>query len=135
MRNLIILSLFITVVVFVMTLSIYVYYITPLSEFSYQTTALVTMDTAGFDVNTSAITFGSVAIGGSSTRTILVNNSYSFPIRVEPEVEGPIEKLITYEPSIIGPNQASKLVFTVYAGTSELLGNYSGNISIKLLRA
>lgn len=134
MKNVVILSLFISLVVLVMTISIYFYYITPISEFSYSTTAFVTEDIAGFDVNTSSITFGSVAVGGSSTRSILVNNSYSFPIKVETEIDGDISELITYESTIIGPNQISKFYLTFSANSYELLGNYSGNITLRLMR-
>lgn len=135
MKNLVILSLFISFVVLIMTVSIYVYYITPLSEFSYSTTAFVTEDSTGFDVNTSSITFGSIVIGGTSTRTILVNNSYSFPIRVKPQVTGEISKIITYDDFIVQPYQSSKFHLTVSADSLDLLGNYSGNINLKLLRA
>ncbi|MEK6894135.1 MAG: hypothetical protein AABX10_01600 [Nanoarchaeota archaeon] len=135
MRSLVILSLFISLVVFVMSVSIYFYYITPLSEFSYDTTAFVTYDVAGFDVNTSAITFGSIVPGGTSTRSLIVNNSYPFPIKVDPEVDGSIEKILYFEPTIIEPYQTSKFYFTVYADSIENLGNYTGNIMIRLLRA
>lgn len=135
MRSLVILSFFISLVVITMSASIYFYYITPLSEFSYDTTAFVTYDVAGFDVNTSVITFGSIVPGGTSTRSLMVNNSYPFPIKVEPEVKGSIEKILYFEPIIIEPYQNSKFYFTVYADSIESLGNYTGNIMIRLLRA
>lgn len=134
MKNLAILSLFISLVVLVMTLSVYFYYITPLYEFNYPVSGFVTEDTAGFDINTTAITFGSVIIGGTSTRSILVNNSFSFPVRVETETEGEISNLILYEPTIIGPNQVSKFYLTFSANSSILIGNYTGNITLKLMR-
>lgn len=135
MKNLVILSLFISIIVLVMSVSVYIYYITPLSEFSYDTTAFVTYDVAGFDVNTSVITFGSIVPGGSSTRSLMVNNSYPFPIKVEPKIEGDIEKIITFEETIIEPYQLSKFYLTVSADSIDLLGNYTGNVVIRLLRA
>lgn len=135
MKNIVVLSLFISLIVLVMSVSVYFYYITPISEYSYQTTAYVTRDVAGFDVNSSALTFGSIVPGGTSTRSIIVDNSYSFPIKVQPEVEGSIQKIISYQPLIVGPNQSSKLDFTVYAESIDFLGNYTGNIKIKLTRA
>lgn len=135
MKNVVILSLFISLIVLVMSISVYFYYITPLSEYSYPTTAFVTQDVAGFDINTTAITFGSIVPGGTSTRSIVVNNSYSFPIKVQPEIEGSIEQIISYKPLVVGPNQSLKLEFTIYAESIEFLGNYTGNISIKLMRA
>lgn len=135
MRSLVILSLFISLVVLTMSVSIYFYYLTPLSEYSYPTTAFVTYDTAGFDVNTSAITFGSIVPGGTSTRTLIVNNSYPFPIRIEPKIDGSIEKILSFKPTIVEPYQTSKFYLTISADSIDLLGNYTGNIMIRLLRA
>ena len=135
MKSLAILSLFISLVVLTMSASIYFYYITPLSEFSYDTTAFVTHDVAGFDVNTTVITFGSIVPGGTSTRSLMVNNSYPFPIKVEPEADGSIEKILHFEPLVIEPYQSSQFYFTVYADSIDSIGNYTGNIMIRLLRA
>ncbi|MEK6908800.1 MAG: hypothetical protein AABX23_01975 [Nanoarchaeota archaeon] len=134
MKNLLVLAFFISLIVLVMTLFIYFYYITPISEFSFQTTAFVTQDVAGFDVNSTALTFGSIVLGGSSTRSILVNNSYPFSVRVEPKFDGSIKKIITYEPLIVEPYHTSKFYFTVSANSLELLGNYTGDVNIKLMR-
>ncbi|MBM3231915.1 hypothetical protein FJZ21_00855 [Candidatus Pacearchaeota archaeon] len=135
MRNLVILSFFISLVVLVMSVSIYFYYTTPLSEYSYDTTAFVTYDVAGFDVNTSSITFGSIVPGGTSTRSLIVNNSYPFPIKVEPKVDGSIRRILSFDQTIIEPYQTSKVYLTVSADSIDLLGNYTGNIIIKLVRA
>lgn len=134
MKNLVILSLFISLIVLVMTFSIYFYYITPLSEFSYPATAFVTEDTAGFDVNTTAITFGSITIGGTSSRSVIVNNSYSFPVKVKTEIEGNIEEIISYDELTVEPYQTTRFYLTVSADSFDLLGNYTGNILIKLMR-
>lgn len=135
MKGLVVLAFFISFIVFLMVLSIYVYYITPVDEYSYATTAFVTQDTAGFDLNSTAITFGSLVVGGSSTRSVLVNNSYPFAVSIEPKVEGSIAKIINYAPLTIKPYEASKFYFSVSAGSRDLLGNYTGNISIRLMRA
>jgi hypothetical protein len=135
MKNLLILSLFISAIVLVMTLSIYFYYLTPLDKFSYPTTAFVTQDTLGFDVNSTAITFGNVIVGGSSSRSILVNNSYPFAVKVKPNFSGNIASLISYEPLIVGPYSVSKLYLTISPTNISMIGNYTGMIDIELLRA
>jgi len=135
MKNLVILAIFISLIAFLMTLSVYFYYTNPISEFSYFSNAFVTRNTEGFDLNSSAITFGSLPVGGSSTRAIVVNNSYPFAIRVKPNVEGTISRIIDYEPITIQPYESSKLYFTVHAYSIDLIGNYTGNISVKLMRA
>ncbi|MEK6811472.1 MAG: hypothetical protein AABX96_03115 [Nanoarchaeota archaeon] len=135
MKNLLFLALFISFIVFLMSISLFVYYITPVSVSSFQASATVTEDLGGFDLNSSALTFGSIALGGSSTRSILVNNSYSFPIRVESVIDGSIAEMIVYGPLTIQPYQTSSFQFSVFAGPNVSLGNYTGNISIRLLRA
>jgi len=134
MKNILVLAFFISFIVFLMSLSIYFFYITPVYEFSYSATAYVTENVGGFDLNSTALTFGSIAVGGSSTRTILVDNYYSFPVRVEPHVEGTISKIISYQPLIVGPNETSRFSFTVSADSFDLLGNYTGNVIIRLKR-
>ena len=135
MKRILFLAFFISLIVFLMSLSLFVYYFTPITESSFQATARVTKDLDGFDVNSSALTFGSFAIGGSSTRSILVNNSYSFPVRLEPVAEGSISQLIVYSPLTIQPYTTSSFKITVSAPLNATLGNYTGNISVRLLHA
>ncbi len=134
MKGLLFLAFFISFVVFLMSASMYFYYYYPISEFTYSSTAFVTKDLAGFDLNSSSITFGSIALGGSSTRNILINNSYPFSVRVKPYVEGDISKIINYSYLEVEPYQSSKFQLTISADSIDQLGNYTGNISIKLFR-
>ena|SRR3989338_976091 len=135
MKGLLLLAFFISVVVFLMSASLFFFYMTPVSKFSYQATAMVTEDSGGFDVNSTALTFGSVALGGSSTRAIFINNSYSFPVKVESVIEGSIARIIIPSSIIIQPFETSSFKITVFADLNASLGNYMGNVSIQLLRA
>ena len=51
MKNLLFLALFISFIVFLMSISLFVYYITPVSVSSFQASATVTEDLGGFDLN------------------------------------------------------------------------------------
>jgi len=134
-KDLLILAFFISFIIFLMSLSFYFYYITPLAQSSFQASTIVTRDTGGFDLNSTALTFGSITLGGSSTRSILVNNSYSFPIRVEPVIEGSIQDLISYDYLVIQPYQSASFSMTVFADLNKSLGKYIGNVSVRLFPA
>ncbi len=135
MKGILFLAFFISFVVFLMSISLFSYLVTPVSVSSFQASATITEDLEGFDLNSSALTFGSVPVGGTSTRAILVNNSYSFPIRVEPVIDGSISKMVIYGPLIIQPYEASSFQITVFADLNTSLGNYTGNVLIRLFRA
>ena len=134
MKNILFLALFISFIVFLMSLSLFFYYTLPVKVYSFQASVRVTEDLGGFDLNSSALTFGSIAFGGSSTRSILVYNPYSFPVRVEPIIKGNIGQIIAYSSMIVQPNNSSSFQLSVFAGPNVSLGNYTGNVFIRLLR-
>ena len=133
--RILLLALFISIMVLLMSASMFFYYTTPLSESTYLTSGKITENTGCFDINTSAITFGSITIGGSSTRSIWINNSYPFAIKVKPVVKGSISEKVKYDSIIIKPYEASSFKLTFFANNSSSLGYYNGEISILLLRA
>ena len=53
-------------------------------------------DRTGFDLNTSALTFGMITSGFSSQRSLIINNDYDFPIQVEFSVKGNIKKFLVF---------------------------------------
>lgn len=134
MNGILFLAFFISIIVFLMSASLFFYSFIPVAESSFQASARITEDTGGFDLNSSALTFGSIALGGSSSRSVLVYNPYSFPVRVEPVVDGTISELAVYSPLTIGPHNSSSFKISVVSKSNNLLGNYTGNVSIRLLR-
>jgi hypothetical protein len=135
MKKILILAFFISFIVFLMSLSVFYYSFYPVKMSSFFANAAVTQNTAGFDVNSSALTFGSVAIGGTSTRSISINNSYPFPVKVKVKAQGTISDKISYTPLIIEPNKVESLKITFSSNSSLDIGNYEGNISFILYRA
>jgi|SRR3989338_4594066 len=134
MKHILALAFFISAAVFLMSASIFIYYLIPIKESLFQASVAVTRDLEGFDTNSTALTFGSIPLGGSSTRAILINNSYPFPVRAKPYIEGPISELISYNSLIIRPSEASRFSFTVSSNQYTMLGDYTGNVSIRLYR-
>jgi hypothetical protein len=58
---------------------------------TFYATANVTSGYVGFDVNSTDLIFGNVAKPGTSTRNIIFESGYSFPVLVLISVNGSIE--------------------------------------------
>lgn len=92
-------------------------------------------DRIGFDVNGSALTFGNVVSGGSSTRKIIIDNNYSFPIAVYVTAEGDIAPLLNFDKIVLIKEGESKLIPISVVSSGFDYGAYTGNVSFKLLRS
>jgi len=87
----------------------------------------------GFDLNSSALTFGKIPLGGSSARSIAVDNSYNFPIEVNIFATKEIRKFIKAPfKIIINSKENISIPITVYVPKDSVLGNYSGKIKLKM---
>src|SRR3989344_6160178 len=87
---------YISLIVFIVSALFFLSYFTPLSKSLFHASGTITEDLGGFDINSTALIFGSIALGGSSTRSILINNSYPFAIKVKLILEGSISDKIIY---------------------------------------
>ena len=89
----------------------------------------------GFDVNTSALTFGTIALGTSSKRTLTIENNYDFSIKVEFSVEGDIEEFLVFDEVIFLDIGESKNVdVRTIILTEDRQGNYSGRFITTIKR-
>lgn len=130
--------LILSIIILLFSLNYYFHYSSILNQFSYPATITLSNSSIGFDINGTALTFGSIAIDGSSTRRVLITNTYSFPISVKTEVFGSISSLILDVPNlIIAPFNETHVPIIAYAGyNSNLsLGNYSGNVIFIIRRS
>ena len=92
-------------------------------------------DGIGFDINSTALTFGNVVKGGSSNRNINLLNDYPFPVVAVIRVDGDISPLLNYEDAVgIKSNESKKLSFNVIAPVSYDENFYSGNVTVELYR-
>lgn len=90
-------------------------------------------DNYGFDVNGTALTFGMISAGKStSTREILLENHYDVPVKVEIYVDGDISEfmIISENDFILNVDESKKLGFSVSVPYSTPNGNYSGIVKI-----
>lgn len=88
----------------------------------------------GFDVNSSALTFGEISGGGSSLRNVIIQNGYSFPVNAQVTCDGTICSMLTYEKTtslVVGENK--KIPFLVRAKQDNEKIFYNGTIHINLL--
>ncbi|MFH1787745.1 MAG: hypothetical protein ABH811_03070 [archaeon] len=86
---------------------------------------------SGFDANTTALTFGMIAPGSSSSRSLVIENGYDFPIKVEFSAKGNIADFLIFEKIIyLDPRETSKLSIGTIIITNENPGNYSGKMIV-----
>ncbi len=94
------------------------------------TTTLAVGDRAGIDLNKTALTFGVITSGSVSSRSLLIENDYDFPIKTELRAEGSIKKFLVFEKDVYLEPGENK---TVSIGTIDPLGDEFGNYSGKII--
>ncbi len=127
---------FIALVIFISSSAIYTFMKTPLQTKTFFTSVEISEDKAGFDVNSTALTFGKVLAGGSGLRRVFLENTYSFPVTVMSTKNGTIASFIDIpEGIIVKPHNSIYIPIILNAHDVEISNNYSGTISLALLRA
>lgn len=126
---------FAALITFLVSLYIYSYDSSnTLETKEYYASVNITIDKGGYDLNASALTFGRVAKGGSSTRNLIVKNDYDFPIVAEISARGNIEPLLTFEKEIlVKKGETRKVAFSAIARNETVPGFYSGFIEVKIM--
>ena len=88
-------------------------------------------DRGGFDLNKSALTFGKITPGGSSSRQVELKNNYDFPIKVEIWAEGDIKEFLEFEEVVsLDVGEEKKISFSASALSDEEFKKYSGNVVV-----
>jgi len=125
---------FVSVLVFLLTLRVNMTGSVVLDEKVYIATLSVS-DHVGFDVNGTALTFGSVPLGGSSVRKLTFANTHPFPMIVEFGVDGDISNFLFFEKAIyLESGEEKEVKVTGVVPLNETFGNYSGNFYISMRR-
>ena len=106
----------------------------PIQTNTFYTSVNVT-NNIGFDLNSTALTFGNVVKGGSSSRNLNLVNNYPFPVVAIVRTEGEIAPLLHFDNIIdIGINESKKLSFSVLAYPYFNESLYTGNVFVELYR-
>lgn len=120
---------------FLLSVFYYLWFNSTIEHFSYSAYVTLSDEVNGFDLNSTALTFGSIVPLGSSSRNILVKNPYPYPVLVSGEVYGSIKSLFLDIPVTIVPSfNETRIPVSVYAALNRNLsfGNYSGNVVFTL---
>ena len=106
------------------------------TESFYASVNISDENVAGFDVNSSALSFGKIGRGSSSARNIEIQNGFNFPVAAVIRADGDIGQLLNFEKVVeIGEGESRKIEFSVFALPDFEEGFYSGNVSFELYRA
>ncbi|MEM5814606.1 MAG: hypothetical protein QXD77_02215 [Candidatus Aenigmatarchaeota archaeon] len=90
----------------------------------------------GFDINTTALTFGTVPPGGASSRDVIVENKDAYDKTASFSAEGSISRFVKLPPNIrikAFSNATASVRAEVPANAEP--GNYTGRLLIHLRRA
>ena len=99
------------------------------SQSFYASVNVTDENVAGFDANWTALTFGSLGKGGTSTRKIKLENGYPFPVAVIINVEGDIAPLLNHDKIIkIEKGERKIIALNAYAPLNLSQGFYSGRV-------
>ncbi len=94
-------------------------------------TTLIIGNKTGFDLNTTALTFGMITLGSSSQRNLIIKNDYDIPIKVEFSVRGGIKKFLIFDKVIhLEVAEEKTIGITAISPVDIEYGNYSGKITI-----
>lgn len=89
-------------------------------------------DKVGFDINGSALTFGSIPGKGSSSREIFLDNYYNQSVKIEIYVKGEIGDFMQISENnfVLLENERKKVSFVVSFPEGTKLGEYRGRVYI-----
>ena len=98
------------------------------------TTTLQVGNTAGFDANETALTFGTITSGSVSSRNLTIENKYEFPIKVEFSTKGNITEFLIFDEVIYldAAEKKSVMIRTISAidNIDKKFGNYFGKMIV-----
>lgn len=89
-------------------------------------------DHFGLNADTDAIKFGMIKSGTSGERSILINNSAKYPLRVVIIKSGYIADWVKASENnfILKENESKQINFEVFAPKDSNFGNYTGKVKI-----
>ncbi|MEM7814713.1 MAG: hypothetical protein QXF55_00010 [Candidatus Aenigmatarchaeota archaeon] len=93
---------------------------------------LTVENVTGFNVDTTAIFFGTVPPGGVGMRTITIAHNGSAPIRVGFRLEGELASLVTVSPEsfALSPGESRNVTVSVAVPAGMPYGNYTGKLTV-----
>ena len=89
-------------------------------------------DHSGFDLNKTALTFGLIKPGFTSSRTANITNNFEMPVLVIIKANGDLSEflIVSENEFILSPNEEKKLSFSVFLPKDILIKDYKGHVTI-----
>ncbi len=86
----------------------------------------------GFNVNTSALFFGTVVPGGTSKRSINIHNPLETPLKVMLSIEGELSQwaLVSNNSFELKPNESREILIEINVPSSAEFGEYNSTFII-----
>jgi len=92
--------------------------------------------TPGFDINNTALNFGTIAIYTSSQRNLTIENNYGFPIKVEFSVKGNITEFLLFdEVAYLDVGESRDVLVETITLSDNRIGSYSGKFIIVIKKS
>jgi len=86
----------------------------------------------GFDLNDSTLNFGTITPLSSSSRKLVFENPYDFPVLLDISSKGTISDILSYDNKIrVESNEKKKISFTV--NSREEFQDYSGVVKVRII--
>lgn len=88
---------------------------------------------AGFNVNETALTFGTIIPGSSAHRNLTLENNYTFPIKFEFRVKGNIKEFLIFDRVVyLGAGEEKSIRIRTITPNDKDYGDYFGKILIRI---
>lgn len=126
MKKRIIYGLVVVLVLLVFTNVFIYFYHKPIEQRSLEASFFV-RENAGFDLNSTALTFGAIPRGGSSSRSVTIDNDYERNVRVDVKVSRDIaDYVFADQPIYLSKGESANVSFSAIVPEDMPYGNYSG---------
>ena len=115
--------------------SVLVFLSRPLEVKEFEVIFFIKSGGAGFDLNGTALTFGSIPPGGAGRRSLIIENKWGFPVEARFFVSKDIAEFIEAPSSILlhsRENTTLEIVVRIPKDTPD--GKHKGKIKIKFYR-
>ncbi|GEM_PF-2610565 len=89
----------------------------------------------GVDVNSTAFIFGAIPPGSKSRRSIILNNTYDFPVLAKIVPLGDMAKFLDYQEVVVEGKSARTVSLEAVASEGTPSGVYEGAIEVVLVKA
>ncbi|MDK2849365.1 MAG: hypothetical protein PWP03_654 [Candidatus Woesearchaeota archaeon] len=109
----------------------------PVKTLVLKTNVTISEHKIAFDLgHNDSINFGTIKRGSESKRSLILYNTFNFPVKAEISCNGSICNLLLFDNEVyLQPKSQKDLEFLAKANPFEVLGYKEGNITIEIYRA